>query len=83
MERELYLSILFDYYHTMLTDRQREIFDLYYNQNLSLGEIAEHKGVSRQSVSDCLQKCRKQLEKYEEKLCFLIKNRELFSPFLS
>ena len=31
MERELYLSILFDYYHTMLTDRQREIFDLYYN----------------------------------------------------
>ena len=43
---------------------------MYFNYDLSLGEIAEQKGVSRQSVSDCLQKSRKQLEKYEEKLGF-------------
>ena len=42
----------------------------YFDYDLSLGEIAEQNGVSRQSVSDCLQKCRKQLEDYEEKLGF-------------
>ena len=61
---------LWDMYSPVLTATQREITDLYFNYDLSLGEIAEQKGVSRQSVSDCLQKCRKQLEKYEEKLCF-------------
>ena len=55
----------------MLTATQREITDLYFNYDLSLGEIAEQKGVSRQSVSDCLQKCRKQLETYEAKLGFV------------
>ena len=62
---------LWDMYSPVLTATQREITDLYFNYDLSLGEIAEQKGVSRQSVSDCLQKCRKQLEKYEEKLGFL------------
>ena len=62
---------LWDLYSPLLTPTQREITDLYFNFDLSLGEIAEQKNVSRQSVSDCLQKCRKQLEKYEEKLCFM------------
>ena len=61
---------LWDTYSPMLTATQREITDLYFNYDLSLGEIAEQKGVSRQSVSDCLQKSRKQLETYEEKLGF-------------
>lgn len=61
---------LWDLYSPLLTATQREITDLYFNYDLSLAEIAEEKGVSRQSVSDCLQKCRKQLEKYEEKLAF-------------
>ena len=61
---------LWDLYSPLLTPTQREITDLYFNYDLSLGEIAEQKNVSRQSVSDCLQKCRKQLEKYEEKLQF-------------
>ena len=61
---------LWDLYSPLLTPTQREITDLYFNYDLSLGEIAEQKNVSRQSVSDCLQKCRKQLEKYEEKLGF-------------
>jgi predicted DNA-binding protein YlxM (UPF0122 family) len=62
---------LWDLYSPLLTATQREITDLYFNYDLSLGEIAEQKGVSRQSVSDCLQKCRKQLDGYEGKLGFL------------
>ena len=71
MKDDLKFLQLWDTYSPMLTATQREITDLYFNYDLSLGEIAEQKGVSRQSVSDCLHKCRKQLETYEEKLGFL------------
>ena len=71
MKDDLHFLRLWDMYSPLLTQTQREITDLYFNYDLSLGEIAEQKGVSRQSVSDCLQKCRKQLESYDEKLCFL------------
>ena len=67
MKDDLHFLRLWDLYSPLLTKTQTEITDLYFNYDLSLGEIAEQKGVSRQSVSDCLQKCRKQLEKYEEK----------------
>ena len=70
MKDDLHFLQLLDLYSPLLTETQREITDLYFNYDLSLGEIAEQKDVSRQSVSDCLQKCRKQLEKYEEKLGF-------------
>ena len=71
MKDDLHFLRLWDMYSPLLTATQQEITDLYFNYDLSLGEIAEQKGVSRQSVSDCLQKCRKQLEKYDEKLGFL------------
>ena len=71
MKDDLHFLRLWDLYSPLLTATQREITDLYFNYDLSLGEIAEQKGVSRQSVSDCLQKCRKQLEQYEEKLGFM------------
>lgn len=71
MKDDLKFLQLWDLYSPLLTQTQREITDLYFNFDLSLGEIAEQKGVSRQSVSDCLGKCRKQLEKYDEKLGFL------------
>lgn len=71
MKDDLAFLRLWDLYSPLLTATQREITDLYFNYDLSLGEIAEQKGVSRQSVSDCLSKCRKQLEGYEEKLGFL------------
>ncbi len=70
MKDDLQFLRLWDLYSPLLTATQREITDLYFNYDLSLGEIAEQKGVSRQSVSDCLQKCRKQLETYESKLGF-------------
>ena len=71
MKDDLYFLQLWDMYSPLLTQTQKEVTDLYFNYDLSLGEIAEQKGVSRQSVSDCLQKSRKQMEKYEEKLGFL------------
>ena len=71
MKDDLNFLRLWDLYSPLLTNTQREITDLYFNFDLSLGEIAEQKGVSRQSVSDCLQKCRKQLESYDKKLGFI------------
>jgi hypothetical protein len=68
---DLHFMRLWDLYQPLLTATQREITDLYFNCDLSLAEIAEQKGVSRQSVSDCLKQSRKQLEQYEEKLGFL------------
>ena len=65
---DLHFMRLWDRYSPLLTETQREITNLYFNFDLSLAEIAEEKGCSRQSVSDCLNKCRKQLEEYEEKL---------------
>ena len=70
MKDDLRFLRLWDLYSPLLTPTQREITHLYFNFDLSLGEIAEQKGVSRQSVSDCLNKSRKQLEKYEQRLKF-------------
>ena len=59
---------LFDAYGKLLTEHQRELCELYYMCDLSLTEIAEQKGVSKQSVSDTLAKSRALLDAYEEKL---------------
>lgn len=66
--KDLIYVQLFDAYGELLTEHQREICELYYMCDLSLAEIAEQKGVSRQSVSDTLAKSRALLEEYEEKL---------------
>ncbi len=77
MKDDLEFLRLLDLYSPLLTKTQREITDLYFNYDLSLAEIAEQKGVSRQSVSDCLNKSRKQLVSYEEKLGFARTLQEL------
>ncbi len=71
LEKDRDFLRLWDIYSPLLTESRKEITDLYFNCDLSLAEIAEEKGVSRQSVSDCLKKSRKQLEEYERKLGFL------------
>lgn len=68
---DLNISRLIDVYGSLLTGHQREVASLYYNFDLSLAEIAEEKGCSRQSISDTLGKVRRQLEEYEEKLHLL------------
>lgn len=59
---------LWDAYNPLLTVHQREVCELYYLCDLSLTEIAEQKGISKQSVSDTLAKSRALLDEYEEKL---------------
>ncbi len=61
---------LWDAYGPLLTDVQREICEKYYMYDLSLSEIAEEKGISRQAVSDALKTSRELLDFYEEKLHF-------------
>lgn len=59
---------LFDAYGALLTEHQKEVCELYYMCDLSLTEIAEQKGTSKQSVSEMLAKSRALLDEYEEKL---------------
>lgn len=62
------LNLLFDFYGRLLTERQRRIFVMYYEDDLSLGEIAEQFEVSRQAVYDILKRSAKSLEKFERQL---------------
>ena len=61
-------TLLFDTYGGMLTDKQKECFDMRYNQDLSLGEIAEELGVSRQAVNDNLTRTEALLRRMEENI---------------
>ena len=55
MKNQTYrMTMLFDFYGELLTERQKEFFDLYYNEDLSLSEIAENNGISRQGVRDVI-----------------------------
>ena len=64
----LEMSLLFDYYGGMLTEKQRDCFDMRYNQDLSLGEIGEALGVSRQAVCDNLSRTEALLRRMEENI---------------
>ncbi len=66
---------LWDTYRGLLTPTQQGITDLYFNLDLTLSEIAEQKGISRQAVSECLKTCKQQLEEYESKLHILESTR--------
>ena len=61
------MTMLFDFYGELLTDRQKEFFDLYYNNDLSLAEIAENAGISRQGVRDAIVRAENQMQEIEDK----------------
>lgn len=63
-----YTNILFDYYKELLTEKQRDYFEMYYFEDLSLGEIAENLDVSRNAVHKQIKKVVAQLNVFEEKL---------------
>lgn len=61
----LQMSLLFDYYGELLSEKQRVCFDLYYNQDLSLSEIASELGITRQGVHDSLSRAETALGEFE------------------
>ena len=68
IERVEYASMLYDFYGALLNEAQSEIMALYHEDDMSLSEIAEELGQSRQAVHYTLRKAEKALESYEEKL---------------
>ena len=64
----LHMALLYDYYGGMLTEKQRECFDMRYNQDLSLGEIGEAMGVSRLAVCENLTRTEATLRRMEENI---------------
>ncbi len=67
-EKNLEIGYLLDFYGDVLPERRRDIMDLYYNDDLSLAEIAEQMGITRQAVRDSIKKTETELFFYEEKL---------------
>lgn len=68
MKNQTYrMSLLYDFYGDVLTPRQKEFFDLYYNEDLSLAEIAENYGISRQGVRDVIVRAEGIMTDLEEK----------------
>ena len=68
MAKDLNIGILLDFYGQLLSERQLGMMDMYYNQDLSLSEIAEEAEISRQGVRDAIKRGEKQLQSFEEKL---------------
>ena len=61
------MAMLYDFYGDLLTDRQKEFYDLYYNEDLSLAEIAENYGISRQGVRDVIVRAEAAMTDIEDK----------------
>lgn len=68
IEKDYRVSLLLDFYGEMLTQKQREVIELYYNEDLSLAEIAEHAHITRQGVRDCVKRGEAALFEMEERL---------------
>ncbi|WP_072523881.1 YlxM family DNA-binding protein [Clostridium sp. Marseille-P3244] len=68
MNKILEQTLLYDFYGELLTPHQKEIYEQFVLDDLSLSEIAEGAGISRQGVHDLVRRCQKALEEYEEKL---------------
>ena len=73
MEKNVKISILCQLYGKLLSEKQLEFIDDYYNNDLSLSEIAENENITRQAVRDIIKKGEKKLFEYEEKLLFMKK----------
>ena len=68
MAKNLEISVLLDYYGQMLTEKQREVARLYYNEDLSLAEIAQFANITRQGVRDSIKRAEHALHEMEDKL---------------
>lgn len=82
MAKNIDFVILLDIYGNMLTDRQRDVMELYYWEDLSLGEIAESNNITRQAVRDSIKRGEMTLAEFEKKLGLavkIVKCREYFN----
>lgn len=77
MEERVELSFLLDFYGPLLTEHRRELMSLYCDEDLSLAEIADQMEITRQGVSDAVNKARRQLNDYETKLGLVARYRAL------
>ena len=77
MEEKVRISILLELYGKLLTEKQYEFMDLYYNQDLSLSEIGDNEEITRQAVRTILLKSKKKLEEYENQLKFMQKEEKI------
>ncbi len=77
MEEKVRISILLEIYGKLLTTKQLEFMDYYYNQDLSLSEIADNQNITRQAVNTILTKSKKKLEEYEKDLKFMKKQEKI------
>jgi len=68
LEKTTRINMLYDFYHTLLTDKQKRYMELYYREDLSLGEIATESNVSRQAIYDNIKRTEQTLESYETSL---------------
>jgi predicted DNA-binding protein YlxM (UPF0122 family) len=77
MAKDMKISLLLDFYGNMLTEKQREVIEFYYNDDLSLSEIAENEGITRQGVRDAIKRAESLLTDMEERLGFAKRSVEL------
>ena len=77
MEDREYLIILYDYYGELLNEMQKEYFEQYYFDNLSLAEISENDGKSRNAIHKCIKSSSSKLYEYEDKLKLYEKGKKL------
>ena len=68
MAKDMNISLLFDFYGDILTEKQQDVIDYYYNDDLSLSEVAEDMGITRQGVRDLIKRAEGNLYGYEQKL---------------
>ena len=79
MSKDLSISVLMDFYGELLTDKQKDTLELYYDRDYSLAEIAEDMDISRQGVRDFIKRGEKQLYELEEKLEMVKKYNDISS----
>ena len=74
MDKFFYAAMLFDFYGEFLTEKQRRAYDMYFNENLSLAEIAGELGITRQGARDLIKRSESIMTKYETQLSLVAKH---------
>ena len=82
MEKIVEIAVLFDYYGKLLSDKQYNVVDQHCNEDLSLREIAELNGISKQGISDILSRAEKKLRFYEDELKLISKFEKINSSLM-